>query len=154
MSDKIDEFTEFPRWLQRILPLISLILAILAFSYSMYLYNQESLVFVQWIRLIIFAIMGLVLLFSTIFYFFNDELAWKWLVGGLTLLPILLLLQLILFLIHIIKTGISSVFAGSLPEPIRIFLENYPSKFDIVILSVLFIVGVLWIVDKLKKSKK
>lgn len=69
MSDKIDEFTEFPRWLQRILPLISLILAVLAFSYSTYLYNQESLVFVQWIRLIIFAIMGLVLLFATILYF-------------------------------------------------------------------------------------
>jgi hypothetical protein len=48
---------------------------------------------------------------------------------------------------------ISSIFAGKLPEPIRVFVENYPSKFDVVILAVLFIVGVLWTIDKLKQKK-
>lgn len=154
MSNKVDEFNDLPNWFQRIIPLISIILSILAFSYVAYLYNQESLEFVQWIRAIIFTVMGVVLLSSAIIYFFNNKLAWKWLIGGLGLLPILLLLQLFIFLMTIIRMIINSIFQGSLPEPIQMFIENYPSKFDVVILSVLFIVAVLWIIDKLRERKK
>lgn len=128
-------------------------LSLLAFSYALYLYNQESLEFVQWVRLIVFTMISVVLLLSAIFYFFRAELAWKWLIGGLALLPILLLLQLILFLMTIIKMMIDSLFQGSLPEPVRLFIENYPSTFDIVILAALFIVGLLWLIQKLKKQK-
>lgn len=152
MSNKVDKFNDLPRWFQRIIPLISVILSVLVFSYVMYLYNQESLEFMQWVRLIIFTIMGVVLISSAIAYVFNAELAWKWLIGGLGLLPILLLLQLFIFLMTIIRMIINSIFQGSLPEPIQIFIENYPSKFDVVILSVLFIVGLLWIIDKLRKK--
>src|SRR5699024_11960652 len=79
------EFNDLPRWFQRIIPLISVILSVLVFSYVMYLYNQESLEFMQWIRLIIFTIMGVVSILSAIVYVFNAELAWKWLIGGLGL---------------------------------------------------------------------
>jgi len=152
VSNKVDEFNDLPRWFQRIIPLISVILSVLVFSYVMYLYNQESLEFMQWIRLIIFTIMGVVSILSAIVYVFNAELAWKWLIGGLGLLPILLLLQLFIFLMTIIRMVINSIFQGSLPEPIQMFIENYPSKFDVVILSVLFIVGLLWIIGKLRKK--
>ncbi|MBY7145098.1 hypothetical protein KFZ56_18940 [Virgibacillus sp. NKC19-3] len=148
----MDEYNNLPRWFQRIIPLISVIFSILAFSYVIYLYSQESLEFVQWIRLIIFTIIGVVLLFSAIIYVFHAELAWKSLIGGLGLLPILLLLQLFLFLMTVIRMAIESIFQGSLPEPIQLFIENYPSTFDIVILSVLFIIGLLWIIDKLRKK--
>lgn len=154
MSNQVDDYHRLPHWFQRMIPIISIILAVLVFSYSIYLYNQESLEFVHWIRMIIFSIMGIVFIFSTISYVFNKELAWRGLVGGVTLLPVLLMLQLILFLLSIIRIIIRSIFSGSLPEPIRVFIENYPSKFDIVILSVLFIIGVLWIIDKLRTRKE
>lgn len=96
--------------------------------------------------------MGVGSILSAIVYVFNAELAWKWLIGGLGLLPILLLLQLFIFLMTIIRMVINSIFQGSLPEPIQMFIENYPNKFDVVILSVLFIVGLLWIIDKLRKK--
>lgn len=153
MSNNVDKFKELPHWFQRIIPLISIILSILAFSYVTYLYNQGSLEFVHWLRVIIFTMMGIVLLSSAIIYFVNKELAWKWLIGGLGLLPVLLFLQLLLFLMTIIRMVIRSIFQGSLPEPIRMFIENYPSKFDVVILSVLFIIGVLWIIDKLRNKE-
>ncbi|HWO96605.1 MAG TPA: hypothetical protein VNM45_09760 [Bacillus sp. (in: firmicutes)] len=154
MSNKVEEFNNLPQWFQRTIPLISVLLSVLAFSYIIYLYNQASLELVHWVRIIIFAMIGVVLLLSSIIYVFNKESAWKGLIGGLALLPILLFLQLILLLIKIIKMIISSIFQGTLPEPVRIFIENYPSKFDIVILSVLFIGAVLWIIDKLRSRKK
>ena len=153
MSNNVDKFNDLPHWFQRIIPLISIILSVLAVSYVFYLYNQESLEFVHWLRAIIFTMMGFVLLSSAIIYFVNKELAWKWFIGGLGLLPILLLLQLLLFLMTIIRMVIRSIFQGRLPEPIRMFIENYPSKFDVVILSVLFIIGVLWVIDKLRNKK-
>ncbi|MET3506408.1 hypothetical protein [Halalkalibacter oceani] len=153
MSNNVDEFRDFPRWLQRMIPFISVMLAMLAFSYALYLYNQESLGFVHWVRLIVFTMISVVLLLSAILYFFRAELAWKWFIGGLGLLPILLLLQLILFLMTMIKMVIASLFQGSLPEPVRLFIENYPSPFDSVILAVLFIAGLVWLIQKLKKQK-
>ncbi|WP_080873489.1 hypothetical protein [Oceanobacillus timonensis] len=153
MDHQADEFHHLPRWFQRIVPFISMILAILAFSYVIYLYNLESLAFVQWVRFIIFVIIGVTMILSAIFYIFNAALSWKWLIGALGLLPILLLLQLIIFLMTILRTVIGSLFQGSLPEPVQMFIENYPSKFDVVILSVLFVVVVLWMINKLRKNK-
>lgn len=150
MSTQVDEFNNLPRWFQRIIPLIAVILSVLAFSYVSYLYNQAALEFVHWIRMIIFTIMGIVLLLSAMIYVFNREAAWKWLKGGLALLPMLLLLQLILLLMNVIRMIIRSIFQGSLPEPVRMFIENYPSKIDVGILALIFIVGVIWVIDKLR----
>ncbi|MFD1066516.1 hypothetical protein [Oceanobacillus locisalsi] len=153
MDNKVDEFHHLPRWFQRIIPFISIVLSVLAFSYVIYLYNLESFAFVQWIRFIIFIIIGVAMILSAIFYIFNAAFSWKWFIGTLGLLPILLLLQLIIFLLTVLRTVIDSLFQGSLPEPVQMFIENYPSKFDVVILSVLFIVGVLWMINKLRKNK-
>src|SRR5699024_3920111 len=107
----------------------------------MYLYNQESLEFMQWIRLIIFTIMGVVLILSAIVYVFNAELAWKWLIGGLGLLPILLLLQLFIFLMTIIRMVINSIFQGSLPEPIQMFMKTIQA--NLMLLS--YLCFLLWV---------
>ncbi|KAA9023972.1 hypothetical protein [Niallia endozanthoxylica] len=129
-------------------------LAVIVFAYSTYLYNQESLEFVHWIRMIVFSIMGIIFILSTITYVFNKEYAWRGLVGGAALLPIPLMLQLLLFLLSIIRTIIRAIFEGNLPESLQVFIENYPSKFDIVILSVLIIIEILWIIDILRTRKE
>ncbi|QGH32887.1 hypothetical protein GI584_01940 [Gracilibacillus salitolerans] len=152
--DNVEVYKSLPVWLQRMLPFVSIVLSLLAFSYVFFRYTQGDLEFVHWLRIIIFSIIGVILLFSAIIYAFNQGEAWKWFVGGLTLLPVLLMLQLFLLILKVARIVIQSVFQGSVPEPIRIFIENYPSKFDIIILSVLFIIGVMWIIDQLKKPKK
>lgn len=153
MNNKADEFYHLPRWFQRMIPLLSIIFSILSFSYVMHLYNLESLAFTQWSRFVIFTLISVVFILAAIFYFFNPVLAWKWFIGGFGLLPILLLLQLIIFVLTIIRSAIDAIFQGSLPEPVRMFIDNYPSKFDVVILSVLFIVGAVWIINKLRNKK-
>ncbi|MDM8101684.1 MULTISPECIES: hypothetical protein [Oceanobacillus] len=153
MDNKTDEFHHLPRWFQRIIPLLSIILSILSFSYVMHLYSLESLVFAQWIRFIIFSLISVVFILAAIIYFFNGALAWNWFIGGFGLLPILLLLQLIIFLLTIVRTAVDAIFQGSLPEPVRTFIDNYPSKFDVVILAVLFIAGVIWMINKLRNKK-
>ncbi|SFL91895.1 hypothetical protein SAMN04487943_10589 [Gracilibacillus orientalis] len=152
--DNVEVYKSLPGWLQRIVPFISIVLSLLAFSYVFFRYTQGDLEFVHWLRIIIFSIIGVVLLFSAITFAFNKEESWKLLIGGLTLLPILLMLQLFLLILKVIRIVIQSIFQGSVPEPIRMFIENYPSKFDIIILSVLFIIGVMWIIDQLKKPQK
>ncbi len=152
--DNVEVYKSLPVWLQRMLPFVSIVLSLLAFSYVFFRYTQGDLEFVHWLRIIIFSIIGVILLFSAIIYAFNQGEAWKWFVGGLTLLPVLLMLQLFLLILKVARIVIPSVFQGSVPEPIRMFIENYPSKFDIIILSVLFIIGVMWIIDQLKKPKK
>ncbi|WP_018932243.1 hypothetical protein [Gracilibacillus lacisalsi] len=152
--DHVEAYKSLPGWLQRLLPFISIVLSLLAFSYVFYRYTQGDLELVHWLRIIIFSIIGTVLLFSAVTFVFNKEEAWKLFIGGLTLIPILLLLQLFLLILRVIRIVLQSIFQGSVPEPIRMFIENYPSKFDIIILGVLFIIGVLWIIDQLKKSKK
>lgn len=154
MPNKVDEFNNLPLWVQRLLPWISLILSILAFPYIIYLTHQASLEFVHWMRMVIFAVMGLALLFSAVIYPFNKVTAWKWLLGGLSLLPLLLCLQLILLCFRILSIVAHSMIRGTLPEPIRIFIENYPSKADVLILLVLFSLGVFWIIDRLKNKEK
>lgn len=119
----------------------------------MHLYSLESLVFAQWIRFIIFSLISVVFILAAIIYFFNGALAWNWFIGGFGLLPILLLLQLIIFLLTIVRTAVDAIFQGSLPEPVRTFIDNYPSKFDVVILAVLFIAGVIWMINKLRNKK-
>ncbi|AEG59952.1 hypothetical protein [Desulforamulus ruminis] len=153
-SSKETEFNNLPHWFQRIIPLISVILSALAFSYVVYRYNQASLELVHWVRIIIFALIGIVSLFSAVLYAFNKELSWKWVIGGLSLIPILLALQLILLFMNIFKVAIGSILEGRLPETVRMFIENYPSKFDIIILAVLFMAGILWVIDKLRTKEK
>ncbi|PTM53338.1 hypothetical protein C8J48_3662 [Desmospora activa DSM 45169] len=106
----MNNFHNLPRWFQRIIPLISVILSVLTFSYVSYLYNHTALEFVHWIRMIIFTVIGIGLLLSAVIYVYNQETAWKWLKGGLTLLAILLLLPLIMLLMNVIKTAIQAVF--------------------------------------------
>jgi hypothetical protein len=48
---------------------------------------------------------------------------------------------------------IGSIFQGQLPEPIRMFIENYPSKYDVAIIIILLIVGFLVVINKLNKKK-
>ncbi len=153
-SSKETEFNNLPHWFQRIIPLISVILSALAFSYVVYRYNQASLELVHWVRIIIFALISIVSLFSAVLYAFNKELSWKWVIGGLSLIPILLALQLILLFMNIFKVAIGSILEGRLPETVRMFIENYPSKFDIIILAVLFMAGILWVIDKLRTKEK
>ncbi|WP_163582909.1 hypothetical protein [Gracilibacillus saliphilus] len=152
--NNIEVYKSLPSWLQRLLPFISIVLSLLAFFYVFYRYTQGDLEFVHWLRIIIFSIIGTVLLFSAVTFVFNKEEAWKLFIGGLTLIPVLLLLQLFLVILRVIRIVLQSIFQGSVPEPIRMFIENYPSKFDIIILGVLFIISVLWIIEQLKKSKK
>ncbi|MGP4040135.1 hypothetical protein ACTWP4_09605 [Gracilibacillus sp. D59] len=152
--DNVEVYKNLPSWLQRILPFASIVLSLLAFSYVFYRYTQGNLEIVHWLRIIIFSIIGVVLLVSTIIFAFHKEEAWKLFIGGLTLLPVLLMLQLFLLILQVIRIVLQFIFQGSIPEPIKMFIENYPSKFDIIILGVLFIIGVMWIIDQLKKPKK
>lgn len=135
MEQKVDGYKNLPRWFQLVIPIINMILATIAAAYINNLFDQESLGFVQWMRIVIFSIMIMLFLGSTIIYLFHKELSWKWFVSGVTLLPILLMLQFVVLLIKVIKTFITSIFQGSLPKPLQQFIENYPSKFDVIILS-------------------
>lgn len=152
MSKQIN-FHDFPRSVQLAFPFLSIILSGASFWYVFYLVNQESLQFIQWIRLIIFALIGVILLLSAIIFIFHKALAWKGFIFGLSLLPVLLCLQLCLFIITIIRMLIGSIFQGQLPEPIRMFIENYPSKYDVAIIIILLIVGFLVVINKLNKKK-
>lgn len=60
MENKIENYNRLPRWFQRLIPIISIILAVLAFAYITYLYNQPSLEFVHWIRIGVFSVMCVV----------------------------------------------------------------------------------------------
>ncbi|WP_146553022.1 hypothetical protein [Rummeliibacillus sp. SL167] len=110
MEQKVDGYKNLPRWLQLVIPIINMILATIAAAYINNLFDQESLGFVQWMRIVIFSIMIMLFLGSTIIYLFHKELSWKWFVSGVTLLPILLILQLVVLLIKVIKTFITSIF--------------------------------------------
>lgn len=87
MDNKTDEFHHLPRWFQRIIPLLSIILSILSFSYVMHLYSLESLVFAQWIRFIIFSLISVVFILAAIIYFLMEH----WL--GIGLLAVLVCCQ-------------------------------------------------------------
>lgn len=145
------EFHRLPRWAQRMLPFLSALLSASAFSYAAFIWLRTELEPVHGLRMVFFAAIGLILLFSAVLYIFNKETAWRWFIGGLTCLPILLFLQLILFLLNLLGMAVASLFEGTLPEPLRMFIEHYPSQADLAILSALFVAGVLWVANRLRK---
>lgn len=151
MSSEESEFQSLPPWFKRMVPFVSIILSILVFSYVWFRYNQLSTILLEnWIRFIIIGVIGVVFLFSALVFFLNKEGGWKWFIAGFALLPVLLFFQLILFAIRAVQTLSGFVLEGSIPKPLQMFIENYPSKFDVVILAVLLIIGVSWIIKKLK----
>lgn len=143
-----DTFEQLPPSWQRLVPAASGVLALIAFAYASYLIALDSRQLVQWLRLIVFAVMGLVLLASAVAFARQPRKAWQWMVGGLSLIPILLMIQLLLFLLRAGFAAIGMLVHGHMPEPLRLFIERYPSKVDVVILAVLVLVGAGWLLSK------
>jgi predicted membrane channel-forming protein YqfA (hemolysin III family) len=151
MGNKTAGYENQPEWIRRAFPLFGLILAFILLGFAWYLYSHAPLVIERWIRIIFIAAIGFVFLMSSLFYFIKRELGWKWFMGGFYLIPVLLFLQLILLFLKIVKTLAGTIFSGEIPEPVRMFLENYPSKFDMIILGILLIFGVLQILKRLQR---
>lgn len=143
-----DTFKQLPPSWQRLVPVASGVLALIAFAYTSYLISLDSRQLVQWLRLIVFGVMGLVLLVSAVAYARQPRKAWQWMVGGLSLIPILLMIQLLLFLLRAGFAVIGMLIQGHMPETLRVFIERYPSKADVVILAVLVLVGSGWLLSK------
>ena len=155
MNDQRDKAEQqLPSWLFRIIPLVSMILSAVALAFAWARYNQsDSISWDHWVRIILIGLIGVAFLLAAIVSVFNKNAGWTLFTGSIGLIPVLLLLQLVLLAIRAVRAILGLIAEGNIPKPIQMFIDNYPSKIDIIILSVLAVLIILGIARKLNKKR-
>lgn len=104
MKDQTDSSPQetgvFPNWLTRIMPLVSLFLGAAALWYTWFrgheMLNTADVPWYEWIRPAFTLLIGWMCLVSALLFLLGLKSAWHWLKGGLSLVPLMLMSNLVI----------------------------------------------------------
>lgn len=149
-KDERNSTIESPQKLTGLLPLIASItgLAILIYSVSRYndLLNQSESFWYHWFQTALVALIGIVCLISAFISVLSKQrMGWQLFIVGLSLFPIILFINLLVFLFDVIQ----GVLAGETLPLISRLYESNPAKIILGIVAALILLSVVKkVIDK------
>jgi hypothetical protein len=138
-----------PKWLITLFAFIAAVLGVAALWVAWFQYgeilNQPQANWYVWIRPVLMAVVGILCLVALVLFVAGRPSAWSVLVGGLSIIPIILFSNLVILILRVIQ----NIMQGNTDPFLSRFSES-PLK---VILNIIVVVIVLSVIQGIKKSK-
>lgn len=151
MNHKSEEkvIDQTPKWLVNLTPLIAIALGGVAFWYAWLKYNnivnQPEFHWYIWISPVLMVLVGVLCLAATILFIVGRTSAWSVFMGGVSIIPLILFSNLVIFIFRIIQNTVQ----GN-ADPFLSRLSTSPLR---TILTIIVIVILLSMVEGIKKVK-